>query len=203
MVTASAVDEVIASAVSAAINRILDALIKQDADYQIRQTESDDESDSPLPRSVQVEPGDDDTKIAKLNLLLTKAMAYSQFITGDWPKELSGVVKDDDEPKKPGGGSTLAQPPGLTGIMKSYQLEGFSWLVGLFENGLNGILADETGLGKTIQTIAFFAHMRAKGASGPLMVVAPEITHHKWTKHFETWFPAQPIMVYGGSEFHQ
>ena len=36
------------------------------------------------------------------------------------------------------------------GKLKSYQLQGLSWLVSLYNNNLNGILADEMGLGKTI-----------------------------------------------------
>jgi hypothetical protein len=27
--------------------------------------------------------------------------------------------------------------------MRSYQLEGLNWLIGLYENGMHGILADE------------------------------------------------------------
>lgn len=33
------------------------------------------------------------------------------------------------------------------------------WLVNLHKKRLNGILADETGLGKTVQTVAYLAHL--------------------------------------------
>lgn len=33
------------------------------------------------------------------------------------------------------------------------------WLVSLYKKHLNGILADETGLGKTVQTVAYMAHL--------------------------------------------
>lgn len=33
------------------------------------------------------------------------------------------------------------------------------WLVNLYKKHLNGILADETGLGKTVQTVAYMAHL--------------------------------------------
>ncbi|KAL0381384.1 UNVERIFIED_CONTAM: ATP-dependent DNA helicase DDM1 [Sesamum angustifolium] len=46
--------------------------------------------------------------------------------------------------------------PLLTGgKLKPYQIKGVKWMISLWQNGLNGILADQMGLGKTIQTIAF------------------------------------------------
>lgn len=33
------------------------------------------------------------------------------------------------------------------------------WLLSLYKKRLNGILADETGLGKTVQTVAYMAHL--------------------------------------------
>lgn len=33
------------------------------------------------------------------------------------------------------------------------------WLLSLYKKSLNGILADETGLGKTVQTVAYMAHL--------------------------------------------
>ncbi|KAG9312406.1 P-loop containing nucleoside triphosphate hydrolase protein [Chiua virens] len=69
------------------------------------------------------------------------------------------------------------QPALITGgKLKDYQLEGVEWLVSLDKNGVSGILADEMGLGKvspisfcrskvdgvskTLQVIAFNAHLR-------------------------------------------
>lgn len=57
--------------------------------------------------------------------------------------------------------------PLLTGgELKNYQLKGVKWLISLWQNGLNGILADQMGLGKTIQTIGFLSHLKAKGLDG-------------------------------------
>ncbi|PWA70485.1 chromatin remodeling 1 [Artemisia annua] len=62
------------------------------------------------------------------------------------------------------------------GKLKPYQVKGVKWLISLWQNGLNGILADQMGLGKTIQTIGFLAHLKGKGSDGPYMIIAPLYT---------------------------
>ncbi|KAL3495308.1 hypothetical protein BJX62DRAFT_246050 [Aspergillus germanicus] len=53
-----------------------------------------------------------------------------------------------------------AQPRSLRANLKQYQLEGFSWLLYLKNNGVGGILGDDMGLGKTLQTLSLFQHMK-------------------------------------------
>ena len=48
-----------------------------------------------------------------------------------------------------------AQPKGLRATLMPHQLVGLRFLASLDANGINGILADEMGVGKTIQTLAF------------------------------------------------
>ena len=50
-------------------------------------------------------------------------------------------------------------PKALQANLRSYQLQGLSYLNFLSEYGFGGILADEMGLGKTVQTLAFIQHM--------------------------------------------
>ncbi|KAJ0976223.1 hypothetical protein J5N97_018188 [Dioscorea zingiberensis] len=42
-----------------------------------------------------------------------------------------------------GGTRLVSQPSCIQGKMRSYQLAGLNWLIRLYENGINGILADE------------------------------------------------------------
>lgn len=53
----------------------------------------------------------------------------------------------------------LSAPPLLHGTLREYQVIGLDWLAKLYRKNLNGILADDAGLGKTVQIIAFFAHL--------------------------------------------
>ena len=43
---------------------------------------------------------------------------------------------------------------------------GVHWLIALYENALNGILGDEMGLGKRVQSIALLAHLKEHNVTG-------------------------------------
>ncbi len=48
----------------------------------------------------------------------------------------------------------VSLPEELRAELRSYQKEGFHWMIGLQRNGFGGCLADDMGLGKTLQTLA-------------------------------------------------
>ncbi|SMN19959.1 similar to Saccharomyces cerevisiae YFR038W IRC5 Putative ATPase containing the DEAD/H helicase-related sequence motif [Maudiozyma saulgeensis] len=84
-------------------------------------------------------------------------------------------------------------------ILKPYQMEGLSWLITLYENGLNGILADEMGLGKTLQSIALLAFVYEMDTKGPFLIAAPLSTVDNWMNEFEKFAPSLPVLKY----YHQ
>ncbi|KAM0825579.1 hypothetical protein ACQ4PT_069455 [Festuca glaucescens] len=91
--------------------------------------------------------------------------------------------------------------PLLTGgKLKSYQIKGVKWLISLWQNGLNGILADQMGLGKTIQTIAFLAHLKGNGMHGPYMVIAPLSTLSNWLNELTRFTPSVNGLIYHGTK---
>ncbi|WMV14738.1 hypothetical protein MTR67_008123 [Solanum verrucosum] len=91
--------------------------------------------------------------------------------------------------------------PLLTGgKLKSYQLKGVKWLISLWQNGLNGILADQMGLGKTIQTISFLAHLKGNGLDGPYLVIAPLSTLSNWMNEIERFVPSINAIIYHGDK---
>ncbi|KDD71699.1 SNF2 family N-terminal domain-containing protein, partial [Helicosporidium sp. ATCC 50920] len=89
--------------------------------------------------------------------------------------------------------------PGFAGALRDYQLRGVRWLVSLYQNGINGILADQMGLGKTVQTIAFLCHLRSKGVLAPYLILGPLSTLSNWVAEFERWAPDFPVVLYHGS----
>lgn len=60
-------------------------------------------------------------------------------------------------------------PAKLKAVMRSYQIDGFRWMLHLRDNNLNGCLADDMGLGKTVQTIALLC-AEAPEALKPLII---------------------------------
>ena len=60
--------------------------------------------------------------------------------------------------------------------MKHYQLSGLNWLITLHNEGVNGILADQMGLGKTIQALAFLGYLIENGNIGPHVIIVPSST---------------------------
>ncbi|XP_077216918.1 ATP-dependent DNA helicase DDM1-like isoform X2 [Tasmannia lanceolata] len=89
--------------------------------------------------------------------------------------------------------------PLLTGgKLKPYQIKGVKWLISLWQNGLNGILADQMGLGKTVQTIGFLAHLKGKGLDGPYLIVAPLSTLSNWVNEFSRFAPSINVVLYHG-----
>jgi superfamily II DNA or RNA helicase len=94
--------------------------------------------------------------------------------------------------------------------LKPHQVDSFNWAAQAWQSGLPGILnADEQGLGKTLQTIAFLnwlqAHMRHPQAAkrGPILVVAPTSLLVNWEqeveRHVEPGKFGRLIRLYGGS----
>jgi superfamily II DNA or RNA helicase len=84
---------------------------------------------------------------------------------------------------------------GLNVTLRSYQTEGFEWLLARAQAGRGGILADDMGLGKTLQAIALLSACR----SGPSMVVCPKSLLGNWRSEFERFAPAIKVVVVSGS----
>lgn len=97
--------------------------------------------------------------------------------------------------------AAVKQPSILNCTMKDYQLRGLSWLVSLYDQGINGILADEMGLGKTLQTISFLAYLAEQEDNwGPFLVVSPKATLHNWQQEVTRFCPDLKVLPYWGSK---
>ncbi|KAK5115624.1 hypothetical protein LTR85_009795 [Meristemomyces frigidus] len=94
------------------------------------------------------------------------------------------------------------QPLDVKAVMKPYQLEGLSFLVYMFENGMSAILGDEMGLGKTLQTLVLFQYLAEKeptdGENRPHLVVCPLSVLSSWINEAHKWVPGLNVVRYHG-----
>ncbi|KAL6062519.1 putative DNA helicase ino80, variant 2 [Balamuthia mandrillaris] len=102
----------------------------------------------------------------------------------------------------PASTETLLPTPSIfRGKLKMYQRKGLSWVVNLYEQGINGILADEMGLGKTVQSITFLAYLaECKNIWGPFLVISPTSTLHNWQQELAKFCPSLKVLPYWGSQ---
>ncbi|HED4876770.1 TPA: DEAD/DEAH box helicase [Stenotrophomonas maltophilia] len=95
--------------------------------------------------------------------------------------------------------TAVPAPQGLRATLRSYQLEGLSWLQYLRQQGLGGVLADDMGLGKTLQTLA---HLLVEKQSGrldkPALVVVPTSLLHNWQSEAARFTPDLRVLTLHG-----
>ncbi|GAA54158.1 DNA helicase INO80 [Clonorchis sinensis] len=133
--------------------------------------------------------------LSKVNLAVEKERQKRAHFQQLHPAACSDSKPDANTPEV-----HVEAPSLFQGSLKGYQLRGLTWLLGLFDQGINGILADEMGLGKTIQAIAFLGHLAEKyNIWGPFLVVAPASTLHNWTQEFAKFLPSFRLVPYWGN----
>lgn len=99
-----------------------------------------------------------------------------------WHPELRTIWRDLDKREKVQVQQD-PQPEGLTLTMLPFQLEGLYWLRNQEKTEFRGgVLADEMGMGKTIQTIAL---LMAEPRQKPNLVVAPTVALMQWRNEIE------------------
>ena len=85
-------------------------------------------------------------------------------------------------------------PSCLEKTLRSYQKEGFNFLVTAARYGLGGILADEMGLGKTLQMISFL--LAQQGAKS--LVITPTALIYNWKNELERFAPSLKVGIIHG-----
>jgi SNF2 family DNA or RNA helicase len=92
----------------------------------------------------------------------------------------------------------VAVPEGLVAVLRPYQLQGLSWLNFLDELNFGGCLADDMGLGKSVQIIAFILLLKAKAEKNVHLLVVPTSLIHNWEIEFQKFAPGLKLhLLYG------
>jgi superfamily II DNA or RNA helicase len=101
------------------------------------------------------------------------------------------------------GIETVPSPEGLQATLRPYQQEGLNWLQFLRQYAFNGILADDKGLGKTLQAIAHILTEKNQGRlTSPALIVAPTSLMGNWRHEVEKFAPELSILVLHGTDRH-
>lgn len=92
--------------------------------------------------------------------------------------------------------NTKIQVPSIIQVsLRSYQVDGVSWIVNQYDKGINCILADEMGLGKTLQSISFIAYLKEyRHENGPHLVIVPLSVMFNWIAECRKFCPKLKVL---------
>jgi SNF2 family DNA or RNA helicase len=112
-------------------------------------------------------------------------------------------------------------PQGLTARLRTYQHEGYTWLLYLQTNNLGGCLADDMGLGKTVQAIALLQKNKEDitipsvssmqsdqqldlfglpEATMTSLIVVPSSLVHNWVNEIRKFAPSLKVHTHVGNQ---
>eukprot|EP01035_Chromulina_nebulosa_P020964 gene20964-27168_t len=93
----------------------------------------------------------------------------------------------------------LDQPKDLIANLHDYQLQGISWMTYMFQRGMPMILADQMGLGKTLQAIGFLCAIQQYcNQCGPYLIVVPLSVLSNWMSEIERFCPTLRAVRFHG-----
>lgn len=97
--------------------------------------------------------------------------------------------------------TAVAAPPALLAELRPYQAHGLSWLNLLDDMGFGGCLADDMGLGKSLQVIAFILQLKRKKGKQTHLIVVPTTLLVAWKDECAKFAPTLAVHIqHGGSK---
>jgi SNF2 family DNA or RNA helicase len=117
----------------------------------------------------------------------------------NWGKDLAHSLESMYSQSPP----PIVLPPNFTGELRTYQHEGVSWLTQLRRTGFGGCLADDMGLGKSVQTIVYMlyvleAQKKAKEDKQPFLLICPTSLLYNWIQECEMFAQGLRVFVHHG-----
>lgn len=85
-------------------------------------------------------------------------------------------------------------PETVREVMRNYQKTGYRWLKMLKENNFGGILADDMGLGKSLQVIALILEQKSKA-----IIVCPTTLILNWVSEIQKFAPSLKTLAVMGT----
>lgn len=92
-------------------------------------------------------------------------------------------------------------PAGLIAELRPYQKSGFDWLHFLHDYEVGGCLADDMGVGKTVQALAFLLSLRESGhTKNASLIVMPRSLLFNWERESMRFTPGLRVMIHGDGQ---
>ena len=116
---------------------------------------------------------------------------WSQVVAGTWLAEtLKGL-------RSPEGLARIDPGDALHGTLRPYQQVGVRWLYLLAKLGLGACLADDMGMGKTIQVLSLLLVLKRQtnGKPQPSLLVAPASLLANWASELEHFAPGLKALI--------
>lgn len=105
--------------------------------------------------------------------------------------KVSGKIKDMITEISNYKDSQFCVPEKFANVMRDYQIEAYKWIKILSKYAFSGILADDMGLGKSLEIISVLA---SDEKDMPSLIVCPKSLVYNWNSEFNKW--ASDIEVY-------
>lgn len=126
-------------------------------------------------------------------LYLDKLLKEEKHIKPTRDSGFKSLIQDFEEIED----VAFSVPAALQGILREYQVTGYKWMKTLGNYGFGGILADDMGLGKSLQMIAVLSSEASEKAS---LIVCPTSLVFNWENEFQKFAPHMKILLVQGSQ---
>lgn len=122
---------------------------------------------------------------------IAPSMNEAGFVDADprW-RELEGLLSSAQREETP-------VPRGFRAELRDYQRQGYSWMMRLARLGFGALLADDMGVGKTVQALAVLC---ARADKGPSLVVAPTSVCSGWLQEAARFAPQLKAIAFEGED---
>ncbi len=121
----------------------------------------------------------------------------SELKNGFFHLERSDGFKQLVKETESAGESLARVPQNLQSVLRNYQKTGFRWLKTLTRIGFGGILADDMGLGKSLQIIALLLSERQEGETS--VIVCPTTLVLNWVNELKKFAPELRVLAVSGT----
>lgn len=130
---------------------------------------------------------DDILRIPKINYSTLNSLYDEEMLAQEVKDEIASFqskLSDFESIKE------VEVPKSLNGELRIYQKQGLNWLSFLDEFNFGGCLADDMGLGKSVQVLSFILSQRAKVARNTNLIVVPTSLIFNWQEEIQKFAPS-------------